>query len=103
MIPAKVQMATKAHTAKRAFKQSNKPRLSALPSEPEVVHEHASIDSLDVLEEAMKFFLQRASEASDEKAAKRFARYADRALKTLALYHPFYHRLSRTKRGGPCE
>lgn len=50
MIPAKVQMATKAHTAKRAFKQSNKPRLSALPSEPEMVHEHASIDSLDVLE-----------------------------------------------------
>ena len=64
MIPAKVQMATKAHTAKRAFKQSNKPRLSALPSEPEVVHEHASIDSLDVLEEAMKFFLRRAIEAS---------------------------------------
>ena len=74
-----------------------------MPSEPEMVHEYASIDSLDVLEEAMKFFLQRASEASDEKAAKRFARYADRALKTLALYHPFYHRLSRTKRGGPCE
>ena len=97
MIPAKVQMATKAHTAKRAFKQSNKPRLSALPSEPEMVHEHASIDSLDVLEEAMKFFLRRAIEASDEKAAKRFARDADRALKTLALYHPFYHRLSRTK------
>ena len=90
-------MATKAHTAKRAFKQSNKPRLSALPSEPEMAREHASIDCLDVLEDAMTFFLQRASEASDEKAAKRFARDADRALKTLALYHPFYHRLSRTK------
>ena len=101
MIPAKVQMVTKAHTAKRAFKQSNKPRLSASPSEPEMVHEHASIDSLDVLEEAMKFFLRRAIEASDEKAAKRFARNADRALKTLALYHPFYHRLSRTKPFSP--
>ena len=33
-----------------------------------MVHEHASIDSLDVLEEAMKFFLRRAIEASDEKA-----------------------------------
>ena len=73
MIPAKVQMATKAHSAKRTFKQSNKPRLSALPSEPEMVHDHASIDSLDVLEEAMKFFLRRAIEASDEKAAKRRA------------------------------
>jgi hypothetical protein len=59
-----------------------------LCSEPDMVHEHASIDSLDVLEEAMKFFLRRAIEASDEKAAKRFARDADRALKTLALYHP---------------
>lgn len=57
--------------------------------------EHTSIDSLDVLEEAMKFFLQRTIEASDEKAAKRFARHAHRALETLALYHPFYNRLSR--------
>ena len=55
------------------------------------------MDCLDVLEDTMRFFLQKASEASDEKAAKRLARHADRAFKTLALYHPFYHRLSRTK------
>jgi hypothetical protein len=97
MTPAKVQMATKAHTAKRALKQSNKPRLSAPPSEPEMTPEHGSIDCLDVLEDTMRFFLQMAREAPDAKAAKRFARYADRAFKTLALYHPFYHRLSRTK------
>jgi len=64
----------------------------------ETANEQASIDSLDVLEEVMKFFLRRAIEASDEKGAKRFARDADRALKTLALYHPFYYRVLRTKR-----
>ena len=46
----------------------------------------------------MKFFLRRAIEASDEKAANRFARNADRALKTLALYDPFYYRVLQTKR-----
>ena len=90
-------MATETRKTKRAVKQASRPRLSAPPSEPEMAREHASIDCLDVLEDTMTFFLQKASEASDEKAAKRFARYADRALKTLALYHPFYHRLSRTK------
>ena len=43
----------------------------------------------------MKFFLRRATEASDEKVAKKFARDADRALKALARYHPFYNRLHR--------
>ena len=43
----------------------------------------------------MKFFLRRALEASDEKVAKKFGRQADRALKALAQYHPFYNRLWR--------
>jgi hypothetical protein len=60
-----------------------------------MVRERASIDCLVVLEEVMKFFLRRAIEESDEQAAKRFARDADRALKTLARYRPFYNRLSR--------
>jgi hypothetical protein len=75
--------------------EARKPRLSAPRSEPETASEQASIDSLDVLEDVMKFFLRRAIEASDEEDAKTFARDADRVLKTLALYHPFYHRLSR--------
>jgi hypothetical protein len=84
-------MAAETRTTKRALKQASKRRLSAPPSEPE----HASIDSLDVLKEVTKFFLRRAIEASDEEAAKRFARDADRALKTLARYHPFYNKLWR--------
>jgi len=55
----------------------------------------ASVDCLDIMEECMKFFLRRAIEASDEKAEKKFARDADRALKALARYHPFYNRLHR--------
>ncbi len=35
------------------------------------------------------FFRQKAREASDEKTAKQFARYADRAFNTPALYHHF--------------
>ena len=81
--------------AKRAAKQARNPRLSAPPSLPEMAHEGASVDCLDIIEEAMKFFLRRAIEASDEKAAKRFARDADRALKALARYNPFYNRLWR--------
>jgi hypothetical protein len=82
-------MATETSIIKRARKQASRPHLFAPLSDLEMAQEHASIDCLDVL--------QKASEASDEKAAKRLARYADRAFKTLALYHPFYHRLSRTK------
>jgi hypothetical protein len=52
-----VQM-TKAHTTKRAVKRASKPRLSASPKEPEMAHEHASVDCLDIMEEAMKFFLR---------------------------------------------
>jgi hypothetical protein len=88
-------MATETHATKRAVKQARKPRLSVPPSEPEMAHEGASIDCLVVLEEVMKFFIRRAIEESDEQAAKRFARDADRALKTLARYRPFYNRLSR--------
>ena len=32
-----------------------------------MVHEHASIDCLDVLEHTMTFFLQKASEASERR------------------------------------
>ena len=88
-------MATETHATKRAVKQARKPRLSAPPSEPEMANQHTSIDCLDVMEEVTKFFLRRAIEASDEKVAKRFARDAHRALKTLARYRPFYNRLSR--------
>jgi hypothetical protein len=82
-------------TAKRAAKQARKPRLSAPPSLPEMAHQDASVDCLNVMEEAMKFFLRKAIEASDEKVAKRFAREADRALKALARYNPIYNRLWR--------
>jgi hypothetical protein len=82
-------------TAKRTAKQARKPWLSAPPSEPEMPHEGASVDCLQVMEEAMKFFLRRAIEATDENAAKRFARDADRALKALARDNPFYNRLWR--------
>ena len=53
------------------------------------------VDCLHIMQECMKFFLRRATEASDEKVAKKFARDADRALKALARYHPFYNRLHR--------
>jgi len=88
-------MATKAHTTKRAVKRASKPRLSAPPSEPEMAHEHTSIDGLDVMEEVMKFFLRRAIEESNENGADRFARDANRAFKKLARYNPFYNRLWR--------
>jgi hypothetical protein len=89
---SRVQM-TKAHTTKRAVKRATEPRLSLPPSEPEMAHKHALIDSLDVMEEVMKFFLRRAIEASDEEVAKRFAQDANRAFKELARYHPLYNRL----------
>jgi hypothetical protein len=63
-----------------------------------MANQHTSIDCLDVMEEVTKFFLRRAIEASDEKVAKRFARDAHRALKTLARYDPFYYRVLQTKR-----
>jgi hypothetical protein len=87
-----VQM-TKAHRTKPAVKQARKPQLSAPPSEPEMANEHASIDSLDVMKEIMKFFLRRAIEGADEEVAKRFVQDADRAFKELARYHPLYNRL----------
>ena len=83
-------MATKTHTAKRAVVQASKPRLSVMP---EMANE--DVDCLHIMEEAMKFFLRRAVEASDEKVAKKFARDAHRALKALARYHPLYNRLWR--------
>jgi len=86
-------MATKTHRAKRAFVQASKPRLSAPSSEPEMANE--DVDCLHIMQECMKFFLRRATEASDEKAAKKFARDAHRALKALARYHPLYNRLYR--------
>jgi hypothetical protein len=91
---SRVQM-TKAHRTKVAVKQASKPRLSASPKEPEMAHEHASIDSLDVMKEVTKFLLRRAIEASDEEVAKRFARDANRAFTELARYHPLYNRLWR--------
>ena len=69
-------MATKTHTAKRAVVQASKPRLSVMP---EMANE--DVDCLHIMEEAMKFFLRRAVEASDEKVAKKFARDAHRRLK----------------------
>jgi hypothetical protein len=86
---------TKAHRTKSAVKQSNKPPRSAPPKEAEMAHEHASIDSLDVMKEIMNFFLQGAVEASEEKAAARWAQEANRAFKELARYHPLYNRLWR--------
>jgi hypothetical protein len=88
-------MATGTHKTIRPLKQAKKPQLSAPRSEPATANEHTSIDSLDVMEEVMKFFLRRAIEVSDEEIAKRFARDADRAFKELARYQPFYNRLSR--------
>jgi hypothetical protein len=47
------------------------------------------------MEEVMQFFLRRAIEASEEKAAERWAQEANRAFKALARYHPLYNRLWR--------
>jgi hypothetical protein len=60
-----------------------------------MAHEHASMDSLDVMAEVMKFFLRRAIEEPNENGAERFAQDANRAFKKLARYHPFYNRLWR--------
>jgi hypothetical protein len=57
--------------------------------------EDASVDCLDIMEEAMKFFLRGAVEASQEKAAERWAQEANRAFKALARYRPLYNRLYR--------
>ncbi len=76
-------LARERRTIKCAVKQANKPQLSVPPLE------HATVDCLDVLEDTMMFFRQKAREASDEKTAKQFARYADRAFNTPALYHHF--------------
>ncbi len=88
-------MARERRTIKCALKQASKPRLSAAPSEPEVGKEHASIDCIAVMEEMMQFFLQGAIETSDEEAAKKLAKDANRAFKALARYHPLYNRLWR--------
>jgi hypothetical protein len=85
----------KAHRTKRAVKRATKPRLSAPPSEQEKTNEHASIDCVAVMDEVMQFFLRRAIEASEEKAAERWAQEANRAFKELARYHPLYNRLWR--------
>ena len=96
-------MATETSIIKRARKQASRPQLFAPLSELEMAQEHASTDCLDVLEDTMRFFLQKASEASDEKAAKRLARYADRAFKTLALYHPSTIDSRELSRSSPFE
>ncbi len=92
-----VQLAETANESE-SVKQAKKLQLSAPPSELEMAHADAPVDPLDILEDTMMFFRQKAREASDEKTAKQCARYADRAFKTLALYHPFYYRLSQTMR-----
>ncbi len=93
-MPAKVKMVAGIRPTKRA-KNLNKRELSAAPPKPEVANHQVCYDPVAVMEDVMKFFLQRAIETSDEEAAKKLAKDANRAFKALARYHPLYNRLWR--------
>jgi hypothetical protein len=84
-------MTTEARTSGRALQQASNLRLSAPQPEPAKSLEHASIDCLDAMEEATKFFIKQAMQASDETTAKRSARDANRTIRILAQYHPLWY------------
>jgi hypothetical protein len=88
-------MVTKTQVPSRAPQQVSKLRQSEPTPGPARGHDHASIDCLGAMEEAMLFFREQALQASDAKTAKKFARDADRIFKMLARYHPLYFLLSR--------
>ena len=50
-------------------------------------------DTVETLLYGGKALVERAIEASEEKAAERWAQEANRAFKALARYRPLYHRL----------